>query len=213
MFEKIKERLKAKFPGVNLSSKRLDGIAARLEKIVTAEDGIDTALDSMNSFSPFEEIAREDDRVRGLEARIPQPAPAPPVVPPAPAPPAAPTDAPAWAKGLIESNQALAAKLAAFESQGQRKSFETQANEALKAKKIPDSFLKVALKSMNATTPEELASFISEVETDFTDFEKENNFTRFDQAEKPGFSNVKPETIKTDIESWAASKSPQTKEN
>ncbi|NQY30349.1 MAG: hypothetical protein HRT69_12860 [Flavobacteriaceae bacterium] len=76
--QKIKDRLKAKFPKANLSTKRLDALADRLSKKPAddADDAaIDVVLDNANDFMPFEDIAKDDDRTRTLEAKAKDPVP------------------------------------------------------------------------------------------------------------------------------------------
>ena len=116
---KVIARLKALFPKANLSQKRLDALADKLAS-KPADDADDTAIDvvinDFNDILSIEEIAREDDRVRTLEARSKEPNPNP--APPAPAPanptPANPTpapsngdDVPAWAQKLLEKVEAI----------------------------------------------------------------------------------------------------------
>lgn len=72
--KEIKERLKTKYTGVNLSNVRIDAIAAKLEPKVTEEAQIDEQLDVLNDVLPFAEIAKQDDRVRTLEAQVKKPA-------------------------------------------------------------------------------------------------------------------------------------------
>lgn len=79
--EIIKARLKVLFPKANLSTKRLDALAAKLAPMPAdgADDAaVDVILNQSNDFNSFEEIAREDDRVRTLEAKVnPVPTPTP----------------------------------------------------------------------------------------------------------------------------------------
>ncbi|MBS3993122.1 MAG: hypothetical protein KGZ87_05350 [Bacteroidetes bacterium] len=69
--EIIKARLKALFPKANLSQKRLDAIADKLAK-KPADDADDAAIDvvinDFNDVISIEEIAKDDDRARTLEA-------------------------------------------------------------------------------------------------------------------------------------------------
>ena len=106
--EIIKARLRALFPKANLSQKRIDALAAKLAPMLAddADDAaVDVVLNQANDFNSFEEIAREDDRVRTLEARVtPTPTPA---TPPTTEPVVTPADAPDWAKSIIESNKKL----------------------------------------------------------------------------------------------------------
>lgn len=102
----IKARLRVLFPKANLSQKRLDVISAKLA--TKPEDGaddnaVDLIINQSNDFYSFEEIAKDDDRMRTLEANQKAPAnPEPPKQndPPIPTPPN--NDAPEWAKALIE---------------------------------------------------------------------------------------------------------------
>lgn len=116
--EQIKARLRVLFPKANLSQKRMDAIAAKL-CLKPADDADDSAIDEVvngaNDFMSFEEIAREDDRVRTLEANQKAPAPTPAPVP-QPSPGPTPEDAPSWAKALIDSNKKLSEDLEALKS-------------------------------------------------------------------------------------------------
>jgi hypothetical protein len=102
--QKIAGRLKALFPKANLSQKRIDAIAAKLEPKV-ADDADETAIDDVinqaNDFMDFEAIAKEDDRIRTLEAnqkKAGEEEPNPPGTSPTP-----PTDdEPEWAKRLSQ---------------------------------------------------------------------------------------------------------------
>lgn len=124
--QKIKDRLKALFPKANLSTQRLDALAAKLAN-KPADDADDTAIDAVindaNDFMSFEDIAKEDDRIRTLEAKAKAPAPNPNPNNPTPAADPAPADVPDWAKGIIEttksmaeSNKTLLEKVSALES-------------------------------------------------------------------------------------------------
>ena len=69
---KVIARLKALFPKANLSQKRLDALADKLA-IKPADDADDAAIDAVikdfDSILSIEDIAREDDRLRTLEAK------------------------------------------------------------------------------------------------------------------------------------------------
>lgn len=71
--KRIKGRLRVLFPKANLSKKRLDEISARLAKKPdddADESVIDKIITNANDVMPFEDIAKEDDRVRALEAKV-----------------------------------------------------------------------------------------------------------------------------------------------
>lgn len=71
MKETIIAALKRLFPNNGLSAKRLSQIAAVIEKKVgTDEAQVDAAISSFNDYNPLADIRSEDDRVRGLEAKV-----------------------------------------------------------------------------------------------------------------------------------------------
>jgi len=69
MKDKVKARLRALFPGVNLSKTRLDKIADSVTSKITTEDEIDDKLNDFNDFMPFSDIAKGDDRQRAIDAK------------------------------------------------------------------------------------------------------------------------------------------------
>lgn len=119
-------RLRALFPKANLTKERLNAIAERLAK--KPEDGADdAAIDAVindfndNSLLSIEDIAREDDRLRTLEAKIKDSNPEPPTPPTPHTPPTPPTpptgdDVPSWAKAILDSNKKLETELEAIKS-------------------------------------------------------------------------------------------------
>jgi hypothetical protein len=200
--EIIKARLKALFPKANLSQKRLDALAAKLAPMPAdnADDAaVDAVLNQANDFMSFEEIAKEDDRVRTLEAKAnptPAPAPAPEPTPaptPAPAPANPNDDTPAWAKSLIESNQKLTADLEAIKTgkitEIKKQTAQTvfEASEILKGLKpeIKTSWLNRI--DVNAETP--IEDQVKSLETEFTEIRQEiASSTRYAGA-PPSFSD------------------------
>lgn len=180
--KRIKERLRSLYPKVNLSTRRLDEISARLAK-KPADDADDETVDQVindaNDFMPFADIAREDDRVRNLEARAngndPKPAdPQQPADPKPSDPPQPPTDEmPAWAKTMMESNKKLlqevgelkAGKITETKMENARKLFE--GNETLKGLKETVKEKWLARIDVNSETP--LEDQISELESEYTE--------------------------------------------
>lgn len=69
MKDKVKARLRALFPGVNLSKTRLDKIADSVTSKITTEDEIDDKLNDFNDFMSFSDIAKNDDRQRAIDAK------------------------------------------------------------------------------------------------------------------------------------------------
>lgn len=83
MLDTFKARLKAKTKaaGVNLSTKRIDAYADRLHKKnpdVTDEAEHDTLIDGLDELVSFADIAKQDDQVRTLEAKVKSKQPAAP---------------------------------------------------------------------------------------------------------------------------------------
>lgn len=114
--ELIKARLRELFPKANLSTKRLDELSERLSKkpVDDADQAaIDEVINSANDFMSFDEIAREDDRIRTLETKIARPEPKPPE-PALPEPTRENDDTPEWAKALLAKNEKLEADLNAL---------------------------------------------------------------------------------------------------
>lgn len=69
---RTKERLKSKFPNVNLSTKRTNALAAALEEDLEDEatdEEIDAELDRINKFAPFAETAKLDDELRNFRSK------------------------------------------------------------------------------------------------------------------------------------------------
>lgn len=108
--DKIKERLKALFPKANLSKQRLDAIAAKLApkpEDDATDDQVDEIINDYNDVMDFEQIARDDDRIRTLEAaRKQKPATK------SEEDPKIDDDTPAWAKALQQEIASLKAERA-----------------------------------------------------------------------------------------------------
>lgn len=199
----IKARLKVKYPKANLSQKRLDVIAAKLA--LKPEDGadddaIDAVLEAANDFMSFEDIAKEDDRVRTLEANQKQKAD-----PPAPAPtdPPAPgkvntDDVPEWAKAILATNQKMAADMEAFklgkitEDKRNTASQLLDGSEVLKG--LKPEIKKKWLERINVESETSLEDQIKELETEYSDLVQvsADNIT-YSGAAGSGSNDVKPD--------------------
>lgn len=121
--EIIKARLKVLFPKANLSQKRIDAIAAKLAPMPAdeADDAaVDAVLNQANDFNSFEDIAREDDRVRTLEAKANLNTPPDPAKSQDPVPATSSKteneEAPTWAKDMIETNKRLSQEIEAIKT-------------------------------------------------------------------------------------------------
>lgn len=174
MKEKIIARLRALYPGVNLSKTRLDQIADKLASKITDENEIDTRLNDLNDVMPFADIAKQDDRVRTLEAKNKDPKDPPPQDPPKNDPPKAdpPADAPEWAKTLIDQNKAMAEKLAALEQGRTAENNQARLRSLLKEKKVDEKYLEDPLRKLAITAKTfkddtEIEAFAEEIATAF----------------------------------------------
>lgn len=201
--EIIKARLKVLFPKANLSIKRLDALAAKLAPMPTddADDAaVDAILNQANDFNSFEEIAREDDRIRTLEAKAnpsPNPTPAPA---PNPSPAPAPDDTPAWAKALIDSNQKMTADLEAIKSGNVLETKKQTASQLFEKSEVLKG-LKPELKDrwinridVNSETPFE--DQIKELESEYSELVQvsaDNN--QYGGPAGGGFKNDKPDDL------------------
>jgi hypothetical protein len=170
MREKILAQLVTKYPGV--SKQALGLIADKLAKKVTEESGIEQSItDFDNAVSITEyaaELQREGDRRVGdakkeWEKKKPKPAAGNDKTETnTDDPPPSGDDAPAWAKTLMQQVQTLTAE----KMQG---SIKSKVAEKLKDK-VPEKFYgKWALPSKE----EDIETFVSTVEKDWTDFKQE----------------------------------------
>lgn len=177
--EVIKARLKELFPKANLSTKRLDELSARLAN-KPADDAEQTAIDevinSANDFISFEEIAREDDRMRTLEQKS-KPIETPPTPPSNPVTPPS-DDTPQWAKDLIASNQSLKTDLEAIKN---GKVTETKLQQARKLfndseifKSVKDENKEFFFKQVDVNSEKGFEDQIKELETTYSNLVQHN---------------------------------------
>lgn len=200
MRDKILAQLKLKFPGVNLSKARLDTIVDKLATKITDETQIEAKLDELNDIMPFADIARQDDRLRTLEANAKN-------AKPQPKPDAENggeggegsggknDDTPAWAKSLMQQVESLKADKT---QTGMRSRL------AEKLKDVPASYYaKRALPEKD----EDLEAFIEEVKTDYTAFKQELVNDGLAVQAKPvnGEDGGKPaeKAVLADIKDWS----------
>lgn len=178
--EIIKARLKVLFPKANLSTKRLDALAAKLA-LMPADEADDVAVDAIlnqaNDFNAFEEIAREDDRIRTLEAKAngTPPSNEPPKADPPKSDPI-PADVPEWAKGLVEANKTLLEKVTAIESGKVTETKKVSAQQAFEKSEVL-KLMKPELREKwlkrivvgEETTEDEIATQVTDLETEYSD--------------------------------------------
>lgn len=175
MKQKIIAQLKAylKTLGVkNLSQARIDAIADKLALKITDETTIDARLEELNEVLPFADIAKDDDRLRTLEAKSKEkPKDTPPVdTPPVDTPPAVPDDAPAYVKQILDSNKMLLDKVTALEA---GRTAETQTSKLvaiLQEKKVPEAYYKIAVAGKTFKDDAELEAFAVTIAESYTEF-------------------------------------------
>jgi hypothetical protein len=171
MKEKIIARIKAKFPDVNLSAKRLDAIADKLSPKVTDENEIDAQLDALNDVISFSDLAKSDDKIRDLQAKLKEPKKSETEA----AQSSSTTqndEPPLWAKPLIESNQKLTQELAALQREKLEQTMQQRVTTHEKLKGISPVFYK------GRKLPEkedELEAFVDGIKADYDAFTQETN--------------------------------------
>jgi hypothetical protein len=223
MLDVFKARLKAKTKaaGVNLSQKRIDAFADRLHKKnpdTKEEADHDKLIEELDELVQFKDVAKEDDRVRTLEARSKtQDTPDDTEEDQDDSEPAKGSkkttkkkedEVPAWAKTMMDEFKTL-------------KTEKTQSTirEKLSAKlkgtdgktKVPEKFYS---KRALPEKEEDLDQFIEEVENDWKELQQESNNTLLSGSSAPaGGAGVKATGKEEDaIKQWAQAKAPATEQ-
>ncbi|MGJ1431586.1 hypothetical protein ACR79M_08415 [Sphingobacterium spiritivorum] len=170
----IRSLLISNFGGAQLSAARVEALAKRLEGKVTTEEELLERLKALDEAIPFQDIAKEDDRARSVQAELDKlktPAPAPQPTPPTPVSEPAPTpaeDIPSWAKAIIEGQKLMSETVAGLKSEKvvtDRQSLIlgklANADKEYSSKVIRD------FGRMNFATDEDFTAYLTDVETDF----------------------------------------------
>lgn len=176
MKEKIIAAIKAKFPAINLSKKRLNLIAAIIEKkVIDDEAKIDAQLDEFNFFNPIAELAKQDDTIRNLEGKLK------PEQPPKDKDdktekddktkaPDLPDDTPGYVKTMLESFTKGFEKLSTAVDSLQKEKAQTSILEKVKTGKLKDVPVEFWGDRKLPEKEEEIEAFETKVETDYTQF-------------------------------------------
>jgi hypothetical protein len=189
MVDKIKAQLKAKLQtlGVkNLSQARIDAIADKLSSKITEESQIDEKLDELNDIMPFADIARNDDRLRTLEAKDKKPQAQPKNEP---------TDDDPM-KVLLQQMQQLTEKVSSFEKEKTQTALQRKLQEKMAEKKIPS----ILLKGRTVESEDQLDQVLSEIEADHTAYKQELVNQGFSQTSAPTGSSVVKSNDKIDAD-------------
>lgn len=187
MLDTFKVRLKAKYPGVNLSTKRLDAIADRLHKKfpdLTDEADHDQKLDDLNELQPFDELAKQDDRLRTLENKPKEKEEPKREDPPTEGKPKEPR--PEWLQLILDQNAALAERLNGIEREKSQTTISKKIDDLAKEKKIPASYYQ---KRKMPEKEEDIQSFIDEAATDYEVMRQELKDEGFQQSKRPPLGN------------------------
>jgi len=184
MKEKIIARIKAKFPDVNLSAKRLDAIADKLSPKVTDENEIDAQLDALNEVISFSDLAKSDDKIRDLQSKLKDTTKKTETTADDQSSSTTKKDdeTPAWAKALVESNTKLTEKLAAMEREKLQQTMLQKVTAHEKLKGILPVFYK------GRALPEkedELEAFVDGIKQDYDTFTQETNNETLLNGPKP----------------------------
>jgi hypothetical protein len=198
MLETFKARLKAKTKaaGVNLSQKRIDAFADRLHKKnpdAKEDADHDKLIDELDELVAFADVAKEDDRVRTLEAKVNKPAATKPKEeveeeeetddePAADAKPKKKERIPGYMKIVLEKLEKLEKEKTVTSIQSKIKSHE-------KMKDVPEDFYDEWVKPEKE---EDVDTFAEKVATKWGSFKQKENNEKASGSTKPvnGSSNT-----------------------
>lgn len=158
--EKITAALKTKYKAFGFGEKTLEQVAEYLGQTVTDDNGIEPAVNGAELIlKAFQSDIdkRVTDAVVKAKAELPKP-PEPPKPPTPPEPPKL-DDVPAWAKGILD-------RLDTYERREKQAAITAKAKSALKEKGVPEWYLKG--RNLSVETEEQIETFVSQVEADFT---------------------------------------------
>ena len=176
---KVIARLKALFPKANLSQKRLDALADKLAS-KPADDADDVAIDvvinGFNDILSIEEIAKEDDRVRTLEAKSKEPNPPTPPTPPTPPnpePPKGGDDVPEYVKALLSKLDTVTSDLEAIKTGKVTETKKATASDLFAKseilKKIPESIRPNWINRIDVNSETSFEDQIQALETEYSE--------------------------------------------
>ncbi len=169
--------IKAKFPKLNLTKKRLDLIGDKLEPKVTTELTLDALIDSFNEFQPIEDLAKADDRETTLKKNLEEAKKTPPKKKEEKTDDEddeseseeekVPADTPAWAKALMKNQKVLNQELTSLKTEKALGTIKGTLKEKLKD--IPEI---VWADRVMPTKVEDIDAFVEKVTTQYGEHEK-----------------------------------------
>jgi len=207
--ETVKAQLKAfiaKTPGVNLSTKRIDAEADRLLQLLPEgadEATVLEAIEARNRYFPYADTAREDDRIRTLEAQVnktPKPAePATPQTPNDPTP--APQDKDPLTL-MLEEMRALKQDLQGLKAEKQQATIYEQLKTGF-GNDVPEDYWGLA---PLPKTPDEIPGHVEALKSKYTAFrqkEVNSNLGTGATARGTAGTNSSSSAVKKEVEEFA----------
>ena len=167
----IRALLLSKFGGVQLSDARVEQLAKRLEGLVETEEELETRLTALDEAIPFADIAKEDDRIRSLEAaaKAKKPVARKPVEREEEEE-ESDEEIPAWAKALIDGNKALQDTVQALK--GEKVVSDRRSAILAKLKGADEAYANKVVRDfgrMSFADDEAFEEYLGDVEKDFTE--------------------------------------------
>lgn len=166
----IRALLLSKFGGVQLSDARVEQLAKRLEGLVETEEELETRLTALDEALPFADIAKEDDRIRSLEAAAKAKGKKKPVETVEEEEDEPDDEMPAWAKALIDGNKALQDTVQALK--GEKIVSDRRSAILAKLKGADEAYANKVVRDfgrMSFADDEAFEEYLGDVEKDFTE--------------------------------------------
>lgn len=204
MKDKILAALRNKYKNLGLGDKVLEGIADMLALTTTEETQIDNAVTGVESLAKG--FQSDADRIRTEATAKAKAEKDKGAEPPKGEPPKNDDDVPSWAKGLIEANQTLVAKINAIESGKTTESRKTILEGKLKdaAPSIKSKILK-DFSRMNFEKDEDFDAYLTETEADLTTLNQDFANQGLNNGYVPAVAGagVAEKAIEAEIAAWA----------
>ncbi|QBQ41199.1 hypothetical protein E2P86_08530 [Sphingobacterium psychroaquaticum] len=176
----VKLKAKATALGVNLSNVRINGLADKLDGLITNEDDIDGEIDKLDQVLGFKELAALDDAKRSAERRTAEeedkdknPERKDPVEPEK-KDPEHKDEAPSWFKAHVENQNKVIETLTATVVNLQNGNTAQSRRQQLEAKlkDAPERFKTQTLRNfdrLKLDSEDDFTSYLAEVELDVAD--------------------------------------------
>ncbi|MCY4781435.1 hypothetical protein ORI89_17380 [Sphingobacterium sp. UT-1RO-CII-1] len=178
---KIISKLKAKATtlGVNLSNVRINGLADKLDAVITNEDDIDGEVDKLDQVLGFKELAALDDAKRNADKKAAEEEDKKDpekkdTVDPEKKDPEGKDEAPSWFKAHVESQNKVIETLAATVTNLQKGNTAQSRRQQLEAKleNAPEKFKARTLRDfdrLKIDSDDDFTNYLADVEQDVAD--------------------------------------------